>query len=221
MKLPEVGDQVPRRHDPRAQKLGVQILHHSGWQIVGQIPNLPRLVVIGAPHTSNWDGVIAMAAIQALQVRVNIMGKDSLFRYPLVRDFLRWLGLFPIDRSSPQGVVEQSAEYLKNAGQMWLGLAPEGTRKKASKWKNGFYRIAERAEVPILMVAMDFGRRQFRFAPLFEPSGDFGLDMRHILGFFADAAPCRPDRLSAPLVKYRHAQTRVSNQGDNKRIIRG
>ncbi|MDX1497616.1 MAG: lysophospholipid acyltransferase family protein [Salinisphaeraceae bacterium] len=206
MDLPEVGDQVPRRQDPRTQKLGIQILRHSGWQIMGNVPNLPRVVVIGAPHTSNWDGVVAMSLIQALQIRINIMGKDSLFKYPVAREFLRWLGIFPIDRSSPQGVVEQTVERMQAAPQMWLGLSPEGTRKKASKWKNGFYRIAQLAEVPILMVALDFGRRQIRFAPLFEPSGDFDLDMRHILGFFSDAAPCRPEMLSAPLVKYRHAQ---------------
>lgn len=211
MTLPEVGDQVPRRHDRRAQKLGVQILRHSGWQLVGQLPNVPRLVVIGAPHTSNWDGVVAMSVVQALQLHINIMGKDSLFKYPLLDQFLRWLGLFPVDRSSPQGIVEQTAERMRKAGRMWLGVAPEGTRKKAAKWKNGFYRIAEAAEVPILMVALDFGRRQFRFSPLFEPTGDFDLDMRHILGFFADAAPCRPDMLSAPLVKYRYAQSRASD----------
>lgn len=203
MQLPEVGDQVPRRNDPRAQKLGMSILRHSGWQVVGELPNLPKLIVIGAPHTSNWDGVVAMSVVQALQLRINIMGKDSLFRYPVVRQFLRWLGIFPIDRSSPHGIVEQSVHFLNTAEQMWLGLAPEGTRKKASQWKNGFYRIALGAELPIMMVALDYARRQFRLAELYYPSGDYAADFRQMLDFFADAEPCRPQMLSAPLVKRR------------------
>lgn len=209
MQLPEVGGRVPRRNDPRTQRLAVWILSRMGWTIVGAVPNEPRLIAIGAPHTSNWDGIIAMSVIQALQLRISVMGKDALFRIPLLNRFIRWLGIFPIDRSCPRGVVEQSIHRLQNEEQMWLGLAPEGTRKKAAKWKNGFYRIARETGLPIMMAALDYQRRELRLAPLLYPSGDYPADLEKILDFFANAAPRRPEMLSEPLARKRSARGRV------------
>lgn len=205
-RLPEMGDQIPRRSDPRMQRFGEWVFRSLGWTIVGEVPNQPRLVLIGAPHTSNKDGLVVMALVQMLQVHIAIMGKDKLFKIPLFGRWLRWLGLFPIDRSSPQGVVEQNAELIRQADQFWLGLAPEGTRKKAASWKNGFYRIAQMAGVPIVMVALDYAQREIRFSPVFQPSGDYEADLRQIQAFFADAEPCCPEMLSVPLAKLRAAR---------------
>ena len=210
MQIPIVGDQVPRRDDPKMHRFGHWVLESRGWQILGDVPNLPKLVVIGAPHTSNTDGLIAMSLVQVLRVRIAIMGKDSLFRVPLLGQWLRWLGLFPIDRKKPQGVVEQCVEQFKAADQFWLGLSPEGTRKQAFTWKRGFHRIAILAEVPIVMVALDFGRRELRFSELLYPSGDYERDLQQILHYFADAKPCNPAMLSLPLSQIQRSRKTVS-----------
>lgn len=208
MNLPVVGDQVPRRNDPKTQRLGIWILKRLGWEVRGEVPNVPKLVLIGAPHTSNRDGLVAMSLVQALQIRIEIMGKDSLFKTPGLSHFLRWLGIFPIDRRSPQGLVEQSAQRIKSADRLWLGLAPEGTRNRALTWKNGFHRIALLAEVPIVMVAMDFGRRELRFSDVLSPSDSYEADLQKVLHFFADAEACCPEMLSLPLTKIRQARMR-------------
>ena len=111
--------------------------------------------------------------------------------------------------------MEQNAELIRRADQFWLGLAPEGTRKKAASWKNGFYRIAQMAEVPIVMVAIDYGQREMRFSPLFQPSGDYEADLRQIQAYFADAEPCRPEMLSAPLAKLRTGRL-TADEGDRR-----
>lgn len=201
--LPEVGDQVPRRNDPFLKWLGTNILKFKGWTVSGELPNVPKMVVIAAPHTSNLDGVYAMSFVQALQVRINTMGKDSLFKNPLLGRFLRWLGLFPIDRSAPNGVVGQSIDRLKEAAQLWLMMAPEGTRGGADEWKTGFYHIAVGAKVPIFTAALDFARKKIVLMELFYPSGDVEADMPKLQERFVDIEPCRLDKLSAPLVRLR------------------
>ena len=102
-------DRIPRRGNAFSRWLGLLLLRLIGWRIVGQLPNVPKAVVIGAPHSSNYDGLVAAATVLALQVRIGLMAKDSLFRWPFASS-LRWLGGIPIDRLSSRGVVEQSLD---------------------------------------------------------------------------------------------------------------
>mgnify|MGYP000356765593 CR=1 FL=1 len=199
LKLPVVGDQVPRRHDPFLRWLGTSILRNRGWTVHGELPNVPKLVVIAVPHTSNWDGLFAMSFVQAAQIRLSTMGKDSLFKNPLIGRFLRWLGLFPIDRSAPNGVVGQSIERLQAADKLWLMMAPEGTRGGADEWKTGFYRIASGAGVPIFSAALDYAKKQVVLMELFHPTGDLEADVQTLIRRFVDIEPRRPERLSGPL----------------------
>lgn len=201
--LPEVGDQVPRRNDPFLKWLGTRVLSSSGWTVEGVIPNIPKAVIIAAPHTSNWDGVFSMSFVQALQLRINTMGKDSLFKNPLFARLLLWIGLFPIDRSAPNGVVGQSIERFNAAEKLWLMMAPEGTRGGAKTWKSGFYNIAVGAKVPIFAAALDYARKKIVLMDLFHPTGDFKKDLAELIEMFVDIEPGRLERLSGPLKEAR------------------
>lgn len=192
------GPSVPRRGNRFFQWLGTVFLHLLGWRITGQFPDVPKAVIIGAPHTSNWDGVLAVAAVLALRLRIVLMGKHSLFKGPFA-PLLRWLGLIPIDRSSAAGVVDQSVSRFREREQMFLGMAPEGTRHSAQEWKTGFYRIACDAGVPIVLAVLDYGKREIRLPLTFMPSGDLDADMDKILTCYRGIVPRRPERLSLPL----------------------
>jgi 1-acyl-sn-glycerol-3-phosphate acyltransferase len=163
--------------------LGGSVIRHSSWRLVGEFPDLPKLVAIAAPHSSNWDGIIGIAFAYALGIRATWMGKNSLFRFGLNRP-MRGLGGIPTDRSNPRGAVGQMAELLRGPEPRWLFLAPEGTRKKVPKWRTGFWHIASEAGVPILLVAIDYPRRTFVVGPLFHPTGDKERDLQALYDWY-------------------------------------
>ncbi len=139
-------------------KVARGLLRLAGWRFAGDVPNLPKMVLIGAPHTSNWDFVLAMVALFALQVRVYWLGKHTFVNGPL-KPLLRWLGGVAVDRRAASGVVEQTVDEMQRREQFLLGLAPEGTRSLVRRWKMGFFYIAQSASVPIVPVALDYGRK--------------------------------------------------------------
>ena len=147
-----------------------------GWRITGEMPNLPKLVVIVAPHTSNWDFVVGIAAKLALGLRVGFLGKDSLFVGPLGW-VMRALGGRPVDRSSSHDVVKEMIREFALADRLVLGLAPEGTRKRVERWRTGFYHIAHGAAVPIVPVALNFGARAVQIREPFVTTGDVERDV--------------------------------------------
>ena len=192
-----LGDQVPRRGHWLLAGLGKLILGAMGWRIVGRLPNTPRVVLAVAPHTSNMDGLIGISAIQSLRVQVRFMGKHTLFEGRLGR-LMYWLGGIPVNRDSARDVVDQTAAVMRETP-FWLGLAPEGTRTGAKRWKTGFYRIAEQMAVPIVVLGFCYRRRQVRIVDCFLPSGDMDADMVRMVASLADIVPRKPALLSAPL----------------------
>lgn len=197
-----LGPRVPRRGNLFSALLGRFMLWLAGWRIVGDFPDVPRAVVIMAPHTSNWDGYIALSAIWALRLDLHFMGKHTLFRRPF-GPLVRWLGGLPVDRDSTAGVVEQSVQRFRENSEFILGIAPEGTRRGAANWKTGFLRIARRAGVPVIVVGFDYARRDLVIADSFETSGSLDADMIRVMENFRYVEPCRPARLSAPLRQLR------------------
>lgn len=141
-----------------------------GWRFEGTFPNHPKFVAIVAPHTSNWDFPILLLAKWALRLEVNWMGKDAIFKGP-VGVFLRKLGGIPITRTAAHNVVDRLAQSFRERPQMVLALAPEGTRKLVTEWKSGFWHIAHAAGVPIVCIALDYGRKTIRLGPEFETTG--------------------------------------------------
>ncbi|HST45555.1 MAG TPA: 1-acyl-sn-glycerol-3-phosphate acyltransferase [Luteimonas sp.] len=172
---------VPRgRSTPFSRWFGRSVLRLGGWRIVGELPDLPRLVMIGAPHSSNWDGVWGFAAKIALGVDIRVLGKDSLFRVPGLGLLLRRLGVIPVDRADPRGVVEQAAALIHGSDRFWYGLAPEGTRRHVERWKTGFWKIARAADVPVLRMYFHYPDRIVGFGPLFHPTADLAADMAEL-----------------------------------------
>lgn len=199
IKAKTLGDSVPRRGHWLLAGLGRVILSAMGWRIVGTLPNVERAVLAVAPHTSNMDGVVGISAIQCLRVHVKFMAKHTLFEGRLGR-LMVWLGGIPVNRDSADDVVDQTTTVMREKP-FWLGLAPEGTREGAERWKTGFYRIAEQMQIPIVVIGFCYQRRQVRIVGSFMPTGDMEQDMARIVQALADIVPRRPDRLSGPLRK--------------------
>jgi 1-acyl-sn-glycerol-3-phosphate acyltransferase len=149
----------PRRGWSLLRVLGRAALRVSGWRIVGELPRLPKFIIVVAPHTSNWDFPVGVAAMFALDLDVHWFGKDTLFRPP-AGVIMRALGGRPVRRESPEGVVREMAAIVNAEPQFLLALAPEGTRKKVTTWRTGFYRIAEATGIPIVPVWFDWSRRE-------------------------------------------------------------
>ena len=140
-------------------------------------------MVIVAPHTSNWDFVIGIAAVFALGLRVRFLGKHKLF-YPPLGWLMRWLGGTPVVRESPQGAVAQAVTMIERERAVVLGLAPAGTRTRGKPWRSGFYHIARAARAPILPAAFDGGRRAIRLFAPFRTSGDYEADLLQLMALY-------------------------------------
>lgn len=165
--------------------LGRAWLGLFGWTVCGEVPSGSKYVLVGAPHTSNWDFPFAIAACYVFRIRIHWMGKDALFRWPYGW-FMRMLGGIAIDRSNPHGVVREIAGQYKKHDNLIIVIAAKGTRKKTEYWKSGFYWIAHTAEVPVLCGYLDYRNRRACLGPTLLPSGDVKKDMEQIRVFFKD-----------------------------------
>ncbi|MBN1451345.1 MAG: lysophospholipid acyltransferase family protein [Anaerolineales bacterium] len=169
-------------------KAALQIL---GWRVVGQLPDYPKFVVVGAPHTSNWDFVMFLALAFVLKGNLRYMGKKELFRWP-VAGFFRWCGGVPVDRSKPQGLVEQTVQAIQASDHFQLVITPEGTRKKVGQWKQGFYHIAKKACIPIVAGYVDSRTKTCGIGPTFTLSDDMEADIKSMQAFFKDKVGINP-----------------------------
>jgi 1-acyl-sn-glycerol-3-phosphate acyltransferase len=166
-----IGPAVPQSRRPWLRAIGWWLLQRAGWRFEGQMPDVPKFVVIVAPHTSNWDFPIGLAAKWALGFDAHWWGKDSLFRGPLGW-FMRANGGIPVDRRNKSNVVDRTVEAFRSNDRFALALSPEGTRKKVDAWRTGFWHVAKGAEVPICCVALDWGRKVVRLGPTVMPDED-------------------------------------------------
>lgn len=178
------------------QAVSILFLKIAGWRRIGQVPDLPKFVMIGAHHTTNWDAPIAIAMVFAFRIKAYWLGKHTAFRWPF-GGLLKWLGGIPIDRTKSADVVAQMAEEMKKRAELVLLLAPEGTRKKVTRWKSGFYHIARGAGVPVVLAFLDYARKEGGLGPVFHPTGDFDADMREILRFYSTVTGKHPERMGA------------------------
>ena len=163
--------------------IGRSVLRLGGWRLTGSFPDLPKLVVIAAPHSSNWDGIWGFAAKLALGLEIRVLGKAQLFRWPLA-PLVRRLGVIPIDRSAPQGTVGQAVALIGNSERIWYALAPEGTRRRVERWKTGFWKIAHEAQVPILPAYFHYPERTIGIGEPFRTTGDMEADLAALRAWY-------------------------------------
>ena len=176
--LPPNAPRMPRNRF--IEGLGRAILRAFGWRMVGGFPDIPKAVVIAAPHSSNWDGLLGFGAKFGMGVKLSILGKDALIRIPLLGRILRWQGVIPVDRSAPHGVVGQAEQAIRDADRMWYAIAPEGTRRWVERWKPGFWHIARNAGVPVIPAYFDYANKVIGIGPPFELSDDMQADIARI-----------------------------------------
>jgi 1-acyl-sn-glycerol-3-phosphate acyltransferase len=169
------------------------MLRLAGWHIEGILPDLPKFVLIGAPHTSNWDFVLFLGVIFSLRANVRFMGKAELFRFPMGW-FFRYCGGVPVDRKKSTGLVEQMVKISNESDKFILTIAPEGTRHHVQEWKRGFYHIAKRAGIPIVMAIVDGKHKTVRIGQVFHPTENIEADIKSIQGFFAGVVGIHPRR---------------------------
>lgn len=159
------------------QGLAKFIMLLGGWTRVGTLPDAPRAVVVAAPHTSNWDGFWALVYKVAVGLDVRFFAKQSLFWFPLSW-LLTSLGAIPLNRNQARSAVKTAVELFDSKETFYFALAPEGTRGLTAGWKSGFYRIAEQADVPVFLGALDYEKREIGIAGRLDPSGDVAADMQ-------------------------------------------
>jgi 1-acyl-sn-glycerol-3-phosphate acyltransferase len=182
--VPELGPSVPKRGGAITRLLGRFIMWCVGWRLEGTLPDIPRLVVLGAPHSSNYDFLLALGCMFSLGLNLNIMGKHTLFRWPL-GGFMRWCGLISIDRRAAHGVVGETVQAMRSVERMWVGIAPEGTRTTdGDRWKSGFWHIARQGGFDVMPIAIDYSVRVIRFGAPFTPSPDVHADMALLSRFY-------------------------------------
>ena len=175
------------------QKLARFLLRLFGWELKVAPPPSRKYVLIGAPHTSNWDFVVGLLALWGARIRARWLGKKELFKPPLGH-LMRALGGIPVDRSRREGLVDQVAEIFRREEEIAILITPEGTRGKAPYWRTGFYYMALKAGVPIALGYADFRRKEVGIGGYLYPTGDIRRDFAATRAFYQDKTGLRPEK---------------------------
>ncbi|WP_028671593.1 1-acyl-sn-glycerol-3-phosphate acyltransferase [Saccharospirillum impatiens] len=179
------------------RRVAIGLLRLLGWE-VRPFPDVPKAIVVGGPHTSNWDGFLGITSGIALTLHARFMIKNNLFKGPFGW-LLRKLGGIPVDRARAGGVVGQTVAELNLHDRIIVVMTPEGTRSNADKWKTGFHHIARQAGLPIVLATADYEKKQISFPLVLEPGDDLEADMERIYDCFSEVTPRHPDKLSRPV----------------------
>jgi 1-acyl-sn-glycerol-3-phosphate acyltransferase len=198
-----IEDRRPSLLSQMVRKALVTFYRLRGWKAHGAPPEDGRCIIIAAPHTSNWDFLYFIGLTEDIGIQPHFMAKDSLFRWPLGR-FMRDMGGVPVVRSSRQNVVDAMAAEFSRRDRFMLTIAPEGTRGKVGQWRTGFYHIAMKAGVPLVVGMMDYGTKTGGLGPAIWPTGDYDADMARIFEFYRTVTPKHPSRGIANLEQASH-----------------
>lgn len=190
-----------------ANAAALWFMRRRGWRFEGQRPDFRKYVVIGAPHTSNWDFPLTMALMAHYRVPLRYMVKHSVFWWPL-GPFITSLGAVPIDRGNTRNRVENTIATIKREEEIAIGILPEGTRKRVEHWRSGFYHIAHGAGVPIVPVRIDAPEQLLTMGPALMPTGDVDADMARLAEFYEGAVGIWPEGTSPVVLKKRDQAAR-------------
>ncbi|MEN9335577.1 MAG: hypothetical protein RLZZ500_564 [Bacteroidota bacterium] len=165
-----------------------------GWKLTGSFdPNVKKCVIAVLPHTCNFDFFIGLMVRGIANQQMNFVGKKELFIFPFGYYF-RAIGGAPLDRSGGKNLVDAIVDIFNSRDVFRLGIAPEGTRKKVDELRTGFYFIAHKAQVPIIPVAFDFGKKEVRIGTPFYPTGQLESDLPLFLSFFKGVKGRYPEK---------------------------
>ncbi len=174
------------------------VLRISRWKAVGSVPD--RGVLVGAPHTSNWDWILTILLAWTSGVDIKLLVKKEVFKGPLGW-LMRRTGAVELDRKNPAATIKRLLAEAEGGDPWLLGLAAEGTRSKGQYWKSGFYRIAQQTGLPITLAFIDAPTRLVGWGPTFEPSGDIKADMDLVREFYADKTGINPESFTPPRLR--------------------
>lgn len=180
----ELPEDSPMMCGPVLQGLGRSMLRFWGWTLEGRVPTDKKILLIAAPHTSNWDWVIGVAGLLALGIRLTYIAKHTLFKGPLGW-VMKKTGGVPVDRESAERTVDEIVRQFNQSERLYYAIAPEGTRKQVERWKTGFLRVAYKAKVPVLMVSFDYRKKRILIGDCAELSGDIDRDLESVQRYYS------------------------------------
>jgi len=189
----EVGPNVPRRRNAFLRVLGSACLKLARWRVTGKVADVPQFVMVGGPHTSNWDFVFALFTLWKLELDVHWIGKHTIFRWPF-RGLFTYFGGIPVDRRKPGTLFRDVLHGFSGNGQFILALSPEGTRSKVKRFKPGFHRIARKVDAPVLPVGVDFKKKIIHLGDLIHTEEDFQADAAKLRAFWEGFHPRYPEK---------------------------
>jgi 1-acyl-sn-glycerol-3-phosphate acyltransferase len=167
----------------------------SGWSLEGEVPDIKKCVIIGAPHTSNWDFFFGLLYKMYYGLNIHFLMKEELFRFPW-GIFFKAIGGIPVNRGKKNNLVETLYLKFTQTSAFYLAIAPEGTRNKVKEWRRGFYYIAKKASVPIVLAYMDYSRKVVGVGMLFYPGDSIEKDMAEIQSFYLTVSAKYPQQFS-------------------------
>ncbi|WP_447643221.1 1-acyl-sn-glycerol-3-phosphate acyltransferase [Nocardioides zeae] len=180
------------------RRLARLVLRAVRWQTVGEVPR--RGILVGAPHTSNWDWVLTLLLAWDSGVRIRLLVKHSLFRGPL-GPILRATGAVELDRANPGATIRELLADAETDESFLLGIAAEGTRGRGERWKSGFHRIARQTGIPVTLAFLDAPSRTVGWGPTFPATEDVRADMDRVRAFYADKRGIRPELATPPRLR--------------------
>jgi len=187
-----------KRHFLFRRNFARMVLRAARWKTAGTVPK--RGVLVGAPHTSNWDWVLTMLLAWDSDIQIRLLVKQEFFRGP-VAPVLRATGAIALDRRNPGATIRGLLVEAEGDESFVLGIAAEGTRSKGEYWKSGFYRIAQQSGLPITLAFLDAPSRTVGWGPTFSPTGNVRADMDRIRAFYADKTGPKPERFTPPRLR--------------------
>lgn len=186
------------RHFLVRRTLARVLLRLARWKTVGTVPS--RGILVGAPHTSNWDWVLTMLLAWDNDVQIRLLVKESFFKGPM-GPFMRATGAVELDRANPGATIRQLLADSETDEAFLLGIAAEGTRSKGEYWKSGFYRISQQTGIPVTLAFLDAPSRTVGWGPTFDLTGDVIADMDRIRAFYADKRGFKPELTTVPRLR--------------------
>jgi 1-acyl-sn-glycerol-3-phosphate acyltransferase len=193
--VPQMPPRVAKGGNAFTRWLGLTALRLAGWRVTGNLPDREKLLVIAAPHTSNWDWVIALLALWAMGLRMNYLIKDTALWWP-ASILILGTGGIPVNRAEPAGMADSLAQRIRDADRIIMVITPEGTRSRVEHWKTGFLRIAAVSNLPVVQVSWDYPSRTVHLGPEAKLTGDTATDIAAIRQYYRQFTGGNPENQS-------------------------